>query len=84
MILIIIIIIIDIIILDYYIVRGDGILKDVLEGRKEGKRRRGIPRKRMLDELIVSTYPRTCSQLPNPISSYLDIGWQRKRTERTE
>jgi hypothetical protein len=31
-------------------------LKVVLEGRMEEKRRRRRPRKRMLDELIMSTY----------------------------
>jgi hypothetical protein len=38
-----------------HIVRGEGILKEVLEGRMERKRR-GRPRNRMLDELIVSMY----------------------------
>jgi hypothetical protein len=36
--------------------KGESILKAVLDGRMEGKRTRGKPRKRMLDELIVSTY----------------------------
>jgi hypothetical protein len=35
---------------------GYCILKEVLERRMEGKRRRGRPRKRMLDQLIVSMY----------------------------
>ena len=39
-----------------HIVTGEGILKDVLEGRMEGRKTRGRPRKKMLDELIVSSY----------------------------
>jgi hypothetical protein len=38
-----------------YIVRGEGILKEVFEARMERMRTRR-PRKRMLDELIVSMY----------------------------
>jgi len=36
--------------------RGDGLLREVMEGRMEGKRLRGSPRKGMLDELIVKSY----------------------------
>jgi hypothetical protein len=39
-----------------HIVREEGILKQVSEDRMEEKRKRGRQRKRMLDELIVSTY----------------------------
>jgi len=39
-----------------HIVRGDGLLKLVLEGRMEGKRRRGRPRMGMIDELKEGSY----------------------------
>ena len=39
-----------------HILRGDGLLKEVMEGRMEGKRGRGRPRIGMLDELIVGSY----------------------------
>jgi len=39
-----------------HVLRGDGLLREVMEGRMEGKRKRGRPRKGMLDELIVESY----------------------------
>ena len=39
-----------------HILRGDGIVKEVIEGRMEGKRSRGRPRTGMLDELVVVSY----------------------------
>ena len=39
-----------------HVVRGEGLLREVIEGRMEGKRGRGRPRAGMLDELIQSTY----------------------------
>ena len=36
-----------------HILRGDGIVKEVIEGRMEGKRSRGRPRAGMLDDMIV-------------------------------
>ena len=36
--------------------RGEGILKDVIEGRMEGKKRTGRPIVMMLDELTLSSY----------------------------
>jgi len=39
-----------------HVLRGDGLLKEVMEGRMEGKRGRGRPRIGMLDELIVESY----------------------------
>ena len=39
-----------------HILRGDGLMKDVMEGRMEGKRVRGRRRKGMLDDLIDGTY----------------------------
>jgi len=38
------------------VLRGDGLLREVTEGRMEGKRPRGRPRKGMLDELLVKSY----------------------------
>ena len=38
------------------ILRGDGLLKDALEGRMEGKRVQGRPRKQMLDDVKDSGY----------------------------
>ena len=35
---------------------GEGLLKEVIEGKMEGKRRRGRPRLGMLDELITGSY----------------------------
>jgi len=37
-------------------VRGEGLLKDMLEGRMVGKRARGRPRIGMLDELKEKSY----------------------------
>ena len=39
-----------------HVVRGEGLLKVVLEGRMEGKRPRGRPRMGMIDELIEGSY----------------------------
>ena len=39
-----------------HVLRGDGLLKDVIEGRMEGKRSRGRPRLGMLDDLITHSY----------------------------
>ena len=39
-----------------HIVRGNGLLKLVLEGRMEGKRPRGRPRIGMIDELKEGSY----------------------------
>ena len=35
---------------------GDGLLKEVIEGRMEGNKPRGRPRLRMLDDLITASY----------------------------
>ena len=35
-----------------HILRGDGLLRDVMEGRMMGKKPRGRPRAGMIDELI--------------------------------
>ena len=39
-----------------HVLRGDGLLKEVIEGRMEGKRIRGRPRLGMLDDLISHSY----------------------------
>ena len=39
-----------------HILRGDGIVKEVIEGRMEGKRSIGRPRAGMLDDLVVVSY----------------------------
>ena len=39
-----------------HVLRGEGLLREVMEGRMEGKRPRGRPRKGMLDELLVESY----------------------------
>jgi hypothetical protein len=39
-----------------HVVRGEGLLKDVIEGQMEGSKRAGAPRTKMFDELIVSSY----------------------------
>jgi len=36
-----------------HVLRGEGLLREVMEGRMEGKRPRGRPRKGMLDELLL-------------------------------
>ena len=36
--------------------RGEGLLKQVMEGRMEGKRPRGRPRIGMIDDLIENSY----------------------------
>ena len=42
--------------LDGHVVRGDGLMKLVLEGRTEGKRPRGRPRMGMIDDVLDETY----------------------------
>ena len=39
-----------------HVLRGDGLLKEVIEGRMEGSKPRGRPRLGMLDDLITSSY----------------------------
>ena len=39
-----------------HVVRGDGLVKLVLEGRMEGKRPRRRPRMGMINELLAKTY----------------------------
>ena len=39
-----------------HVLRGEGLMRDVMEGRMEGKRSRGRPRTGMLDDLIGKTY----------------------------
>ena len=39
-----------------HVLRGEGMLKQSIEGRMEGKRRRGRPRIGMIDDLKESTY----------------------------
>jgi hypothetical protein len=39
-----------------HVLRGEGLLKEVIEGRMEGKRIRGRPRLGMLDDLITHSY----------------------------
>src|SRR5438034_10811409 len=39
-----------------HVLRGDGLLKEVIEGRMEGNKHRGRPRLGMLDELITVLY----------------------------
>ena len=39
-----------------YVLRGEGLLRDVMEGRMEGKRGRGRKRKSMLEELMKRDY----------------------------
>jgi len=38
-----------------HVLKGDGLLREVMEGRMEGKRVRGRPRKGMLYELLVES-----------------------------
>src|SRR5437899_12913092 len=39
-----------------HVLRGDGLLKEVIEGRMEGNKPRGRPRLGMLDDLITVSY----------------------------
>ena len=39
-----------------HVLRGDGLLKEVIQGRMEGKRIRGRPRLGILDDLITNSY----------------------------
>ena len=39
-----------------YVIRGEGLIKEVIEGRMEGKRVRGRPRQGMLNDLIMHSY----------------------------
>ena len=39
-----------------HVVRGDGLLREVIEGKMDGKRSRGRPRIGMLDELKEGSY----------------------------
>ena len=35
-----------------HVLRGEGLMREVMEGRMDGKRTRGRPRKGMLDEFL--------------------------------
>ena len=48
-----------------HILRGDEVVKEVIEGRMEGKRSRGRPRAGMLDELVVVSYGDTKRRAEN-------------------
>ena len=48
-----------------HILRGDGIVKEVIEGRMEGKQSRGRPRAGMLDDLVVVSYGDTKMRAEN-------------------
>ena len=39
-----------------HVVRGEGLLRDVIEGRTEGKKPRGRPRVGMMGELMEGSY----------------------------
>src|SRR5438552_12471708 len=39
-----------------HVLRGDGLLKEVIEGRMEGNKPRGRPRLGMLDDFITASY----------------------------
>ena len=39
-----------------HVLRGNGMLKEIIQGRMEGKRTRGRPRFGMLSDLITSSY----------------------------
>jgi hypothetical protein len=39
-----------------HVLQGEGLMRDVMEGRMEDKRSRGRPRTEMLDDLIGKTY----------------------------
>ena len=39
-----------------HVLRGDGLLRDVLEGRMLGKRPRGRPRRGMIDDLMEGSF----------------------------
>ena len=39
-----------------HVLRGDGLLKLVIEGRMEGKRPRGRPRIGMMDDIMMGSY----------------------------
>ena len=41
-----------------HVLRGSGLLKDVLEGRMLGKKRRGRPRVKMIDDLMGKSKPK--------------------------
>ena len=51
-----------------HILRGDGIVKEVIEGRMEGKRSRGRPRAGMLDDLVVVSYGDTKRRAENIVN----------------
>jgi len=46
-----------------HILRGDGLLRDVMEGRMMGKRPRGRPRAMMIDELMEGSYVKMKSRV---------------------
>jgi len=48
-----------------HVLRGEGMLRDVIEGRMEGAKGRGKPRSGMLDDLIVRSYEDTKRRAEN-------------------
>ena len=39
-----------------HIIRGDSLQREIIEGRMEGKRERGIPRQKLLDWMMSEGY----------------------------
>src|SRR6476661_7895128 len=60
-----------------HVVRGDGVMKLVIEGRMEGKRPRGRPRMGMIDDVLDETYgdmKRKAENLENLEAKVLPLG----------
>jgi hypothetical protein len=64
-----------------HVLRGDGLLKKVTEGRMEGKRGRGKPRIGMLDELIVRSYGDMKRMAENRVDWKSWVPWTCRKAE---
>ena len=64
-----------------HILRGDGIVKEVIEGRMEGKRSRGRSIAGMLDDLVVVSYGDTKRREENRGEWRSWLPWTCRETE---
>ena len=64
-----------------HVLQDDGLLKQVLKGRMEGKRGRGRPRTGMLDELIVGSYGDMKRRAENRVEWRNWVPWTCRKAE---
>lgn len=67
-----------------HVLRGDGLLRDVMEGRMEGRRTRGRKRKSMLGELMIDGYEKMKRSAQNRVAWRQWVPWTYQMVEHCE